>query len=161
MSPAQTGVSFPPTICGSSTPWATFLVSLSSGAWLFEHSADLALEERNWLARAAVDTLAFNPTLKLLFCKSESADALLEAGAGRQNQRSRPASHGVDARQPEEACCSVLICAAPLEGRSCLRRWRVSVEATDGRGGLRASLNLSELRAPCRCGWRLVCLHCL
>src|SRR5690606_21962759 len=116
------------------------LVSIAvERARLFDKSDELgAVEERNRLARELHDTLAQG--LAAIALKLETADALLEAGAGADRVREMVQQTLFDARNNlEEARRSVLdLRAAPLEGKTlvvalnelvveCARRGKLNV----------------------------------
>lgn len=117
------------------------LVSIAvERARLFDKSVELgAVEERNRLARELHDTLAQG--LAAIALKLETADALLEAGAGVDRVREMVQQTLFDARNNlEEARRSVLdLRAAPLEGKTlvvalnelvieCARRGKLNVK---------------------------------
>ncbi|MDQ4127617.1 MAG: GAF domain-containing sensor histidine kinase [Actinomycetota bacterium] len=106
-------------------------------ARLFDRSARLgAVEERNRLAREIHDTLAQGLTATGL--QLESAEALLETGAGAEKARAS-LSRALDLTRSnlEEARRSVLdLRAAPLEGRSLPEALKILVDRWEAETGI-------------------------
>jgi two-component system, NarL family, sensor kinase len=118
-------------------------------ARLFARSMEIGiLEERNRLAREIHDTLAQGLTGITL--QLETAEALLEAGAGLEKIRGNLAQALLSARQNlEEARRSVLdLRAAPLEGRSLPDALATLVARFNERGPARAACRLEGANQP-------------
>ncbi|NCF64834.1 MAG: GAF domain-containing protein [Chloroflexi bacterium] len=118
-------------------------------ARLFARSAQIgAAEERNRLAREIHDTLAQN--LAAITLQMETADALIEAGAGQEAIAATVRKALALSRSGlDEARRSVLdLRAAPLEGRTLAPAMERLVQDFQGRTGIAVRFDLVGAHAP-------------